>query len=257
MPPVVPPLPLPKSVPQLRAALAPIFQRPPNLPATTPHLFALIRISNMQYKVSVGDVIAVQRLRCDIGSQIAIKKVMMVGSPRFTAVGRPFLEHCRLIADVEEQKRMRPVLHVRALRAHRRTQWKDNYHPATILRIREMAYEPLVVGELHKYQGNLIALPGDDVVEGPVAALPGAADPHYPDEFEGGSDWVSVAPSSSSSSATTPVATASSNGRSGSSWTLENDSPNRQLHWLDSSDSVRGHTVSMVGGSFQTQKGQI
>ncbi|CUG04736.1 ribosomal protein L21p, putative [Bodo saltans] len=117
--------------------------------------FAVIGCGNMQYKVSVGDVIAVQRMRVEIGSRITIKKVHMVGGERFTAIGRPLLENVRVVADVEEQKRMRSVISYYADPGKRQTRLVEQQHPATILRIREIDFNPSVVGELDKYDGVL------------------------------------------------------------------------------------------------------
>ena len=117
--------------------------------------FAVVYCGNHQYKVSVGDVIAVQRMRVEIGSEIALKKVLLVGGPRFTAVGRPFLANCRVLADVEEQKRMRNVVSLFAPYGHRRVNWIDRAHAATILRIKKVEYSPILVGELNKYDGVL------------------------------------------------------------------------------------------------------
>lgn len=117
--------------------------------------FAVVYCGNHQYKVSPGDVIAVQRLRADIGSRITLKKVLMVGGPRFTAIGRPLLENVRVTADVEEQKRMRNVVSLFATHGRRQARWVDAQHAATILRIREVIYEPEVLGEVGKYDGVL------------------------------------------------------------------------------------------------------
>lgn len=124
--------------------------------AITNHLlpgskFAIIFCGNHQYKVSPGDVIAVQRLRAEIGSRIRLQKVLMVGGPRFTAVGRPLLEGVVVTADVEEQKRMRNVVSLFATPGRRRVRWVDAAHAATILRIRSITYQPQVLGELNKY----------------------------------------------------------------------------------------------------------
>ncbi|EAN96216.1 hypothetical protein C3747_35g67 [Trypanosoma cruzi] len=118
--------------------------------------FAVVYCGNLQYKVSVGDVIAVQRLRAEIGSCIALKKVLMVGGPRFTAIGRPLLTGVRVTADVEEQKRMRNIVSLFATPGRRRVRWVDAPHAATILRIREIQYAPQVAGELDKYNGMLL-----------------------------------------------------------------------------------------------------
>lgn len=133
--------------PAIAAALQPLLHGPK---------FAVLYCGNHQYKVSPGDVIAVQRLRAEIGSSIAFKKVLMVGGQRFTAIGRPLLEGVRVTADVEEQKRMRNVVSLFATPGRRHMRWVDAPHAATILRIREIVFEPEVVAEIDKYDGVLM-----------------------------------------------------------------------------------------------------
>ncbi|KAK7201683.1 Ribosomal prokaryotic L21 protein [Novymonas esmeraldas] len=146
--------------------------------------FAVVYCGNHQYKVSPGDVIAVQRLRAPIGSQIALKKVLMVGGPRFTAIGRPLLEHVRVTADVEEQKRMRNVVSLFATPGRRRMRWVDAQHAATILRIREVVYEPTIVGELDKYDGVLLKDFHVDKHTNPVFAAHAGYDVHATKDWE-------------------------------------------------------------------------
>jgi large subunit ribosomal protein L21 len=116
--------------------------------------FAVIWVTNLQYKVTAGDVIMVQRLRAEIGSSIALKKVMMVGGARFTAIGRPFLDNARVVCDVEEQNEGQTVISLSMPRM-RFLDWKTKQHEYTVLRVRQIDYEPSVVGELGKYTGNL------------------------------------------------------------------------------------------------------
>lgn len=113
--------------------------------------FAVVFCGNHQYKVSPGDVIVVQRLRAEIGSQIRLQKVLMIGGPRFTAIGRPLLERAIVSADVEEQKRMRNVVSLFATPGRRRVRWVDAPHAATVLRIRSISFTPEILGELDKY----------------------------------------------------------------------------------------------------------
>jgi ribosomal protein L21 len=134
-------------------------------------LFAVVYCTNLQFKVAQGDVFAVQRLRADVGSVIAMKKVMMVGGPRFTAIGRPFLENVRILCDVEENKAMRNQVYLRIPRGRRIVNWKDAPHQATILRVRSIEFEPQVVGELDKYAGSLIAQPEDSGFAASAAAV--------------------------------------------------------------------------------------
>jgi large subunit ribosomal protein L21 len=97
----------------------------------------------------------VQRLRAQIGSEITLKKVLMCGGQRFTAIGRPFLEYCRVLADVEEHKLTRNVISLFAPYSARNMRWHDMKHAASILRIKEIAYEPEIISEIDKYTGNL------------------------------------------------------------------------------------------------------
>ncbi|CAJ1020084.1 putative Ribosomal prokaryotic L21 protein [Leishmania shawi] len=161
--------------PTIAKALQPLIMGPK---------FAVVYCGNHQYKVSPGDVIAVQRLRAPIGSQIALKKVLMVGGPRFTAIGRPLLENVRVTADVEEQKRMRNVVSLFSTPGRRRLRWVDAQHAATILRIREVVYEPAVVGELDKYDGVLMKDFHADKHPNPVFTANDGYDLYYPKDWD-------------------------------------------------------------------------
>ncbi|CCW67900.1 unnamed protein product [Phytomonas sp. Hart1] len=130
--------------------------------------FAVVYCGTHQYKVSPGDVIVVQRLRAEIGSQIALKKVLMVGGARFTSIGRPFLDHARVLADVEEHKRMRNVVSLFSTPGRRMARWVDAAHAATVLRITEVNYEPEILGEVDKYSGVLLKEFNPEVHTNPV-----------------------------------------------------------------------------------------
>lgn len=129
--------------------------------------FAVVWCGNHQYKVSVGDVIVVQRLRAEIGSEIFLKKVLMLGGPQFTAIGRPLLERVEVRAAVEEQKRMRNVVSLYSTPGRRRTRWVDQAHAATVLRITDIQYAPEVLGEVDKYEGQLLPEEQFNPQEGP------------------------------------------------------------------------------------------
>ena len=126
-----------------------------NASSVTP-MFAVVAVGPTQYKVSQGDTIATPLFRATIGSKICLKKVLLVGGAKFTAIGRPLLENVRVICDVEENKMMRATPHVSRPRGRRLVFWKDMPAYCSILRVRSIEYEPVVVGELDKYNGNLI-----------------------------------------------------------------------------------------------------
>ena len=80
----------------------------------------------------------------------------MLGGAKFTAIGRPLLENARVVCDVEENKVMRIAPHVARPRGRRLVFWKDTPNYCSVLRVRSIDYDPVVVGEIDKYNGNLI-----------------------------------------------------------------------------------------------------
>jgi large subunit ribosomal protein L21 len=116
--------------------------------------FAVVWVTNLQYKVAAGDVIMVQRLRAEIGSTIALKKVLMVGGQRFTAVGRPLLDNARVLCTLEEQNDGTTVASL-SMPKTRQFDWTFSNHKFSVLRVTSIEYEPNVVGEVDKYTGDL------------------------------------------------------------------------------------------------------
>ena len=66
--------------------------------------FAVVRISGKQYKVGVDDVVVVDSLRksAEVGSEIKIEDVLLVGSVDKTVVGQPVVAGAVVTASVEE-----------------------------------------------------------------------------------------------------------------------------------------------------------
>ena len=52
-------------------------------------MFAVIRLLNRQHKVSKDDRVMVEKLPFEVGKQICIEDVLMVGTKDYTAIGRP------------------------------------------------------------------------------------------------------------------------------------------------------------------------
>ena len=76
----------------------------PEGPAPLGH-FAVIETGGKQYRVSVGDRIAVERLDGDAGSEITIDRVLMVGGDGAPQIGAPLLDGAAVTATIETQYR--------------------------------------------------------------------------------------------------------------------------------------------------------
>ena len=72
-------------------------------PTASRDLFAVIAHSGTQYKVSQDDTIVVDKIRgVDIGDQIELDEVLLVGSKKTTLIGCPLVTGSKVLASVEE-----------------------------------------------------------------------------------------------------------------------------------------------------------
>ena len=65
-------------------------------------LFAVMRLNDRQIKVITNDRIQMEKLPFEIGDQICIEDVLMIGTTDYTAIGRPRVQNARVFATLEE-----------------------------------------------------------------------------------------------------------------------------------------------------------
>ncbi len=67
--------------------------------------FAIIKTGGKQYKVSEGDVLDVEKLENEVGSEVTFSEVLLYANakPENTKVGQPFLEGVQVTAKVLDQ----------------------------------------------------------------------------------------------------------------------------------------------------------
>ncbi|XP_021294367.1 50S ribosomal protein L21, mitochondrial [Herrania umbratica] len=66
-------------------------------------VFAVVQIGSHQFKVSNGDCIFTERLKfCEVNDKLILNKVLLLGSPTQTIIGRPILPDAAVHAVVEE-----------------------------------------------------------------------------------------------------------------------------------------------------------
>ncbi|HEY7030999.1 MAG TPA: 50S ribosomal protein L21 [Thermomicrobiales bacterium] len=74
-------------------------------PPSAPKSYAIIETGGKQYRVSVGDRIAVERLAAQDGEEITIDRVLLVGGDGQTRVGTPVVAGASVIATVDDHFR--------------------------------------------------------------------------------------------------------------------------------------------------------
>ena len=74
------------------------------LPVEPTGIYAVIRVKGIQHKVMKDDRVMTEILARDveIGSQICIDDVLLVGTRDYTAIGRPTVSKAKVYATVEE-----------------------------------------------------------------------------------------------------------------------------------------------------------
>jgi large subunit ribosomal protein L21 len=99
------------------------------------NMYAVVQSGNRQYRVSEGDIVAVEKLSADVGSQVALDRVLLLSGDSGVEVGAPVVEGARVTAEVVSHDRWPKVeifrfkrrKNIRSLRGHRQ--------PYTLLKI--------------------------------------------------------------------------------------------------------------------------
>ena len=91
-------------------------------------MYAVIETGGKQYKVSVGQKLNVEKLEGEVGSQVTLEKVLMVGGDE-TKIGRPVLDGAAVTATIEAQDRGAKIVVFKKKRrkGYRKTQGHRQY----------------------------------------------------------------------------------------------------------------------------------
>ena len=90
-------------------------------------MYALVEAGGKQYKVTVGQIVDVERLLADVGETIDLDRVLLVCDGEAVQVGRPILEEAKVSAMVMDHGKgdkvivfkYRPKQRYRVKRGHR------------------------------------------------------------------------------------------------------------------------------------------
>lgn len=65
-------------------------------------MFAVVRIKGIQFKVCKDDRVTCELLPFEVGQQIELEEVLMIGTKDYTSLGRPIVEKAKVFATLEE-----------------------------------------------------------------------------------------------------------------------------------------------------------
>jgi large subunit ribosomal protein L21 len=73
-------------------------------------MFAVIRTGGKQYRVAENDVIRIEKLDAEAGSEVTFDQVLMVGGEGDAKIGAPLVEGATVKAELVEQMRDKKVI---------------------------------------------------------------------------------------------------------------------------------------------------
>lgn len=96
--------------------------------------FAVVDINTKQVKVSEGALVMTDRLKVDVGEQLIFDRLLLIGTPEFTLIGRPLIVG-KVYATVEAHDETEKLIVFKKKR--RKTYQRQYYHSSllTLLRI--------------------------------------------------------------------------------------------------------------------------
>ena len=97
--------------------------------------YAVIATGGKQYKVRQGDVLRVEKLAGEIGSEVVFDQVLMVSDGENATIGTPVVEGATVTGHITAQDRARKVLVFKQKRRKRYRQKNGHRQPYTAVKI--------------------------------------------------------------------------------------------------------------------------
>ena len=107
-------------------------------------MFAVMRIGNRQHKVTKDDRVMIEKIDIEVGQQICIDDILMVGTEDYTAIGRPTVSNAKVYATLEELSQTAKVLYYKNKRRKGYQRSGGHRQTVNVLRIDGIEHE---VGE--------------------------------------------------------------------------------------------------------------
>lgn len=101
-------------------------------------MFAVIETGGKQYKVSIGSVVNVEKLTANVGDEVILDKVLLVGKDDGILVGKPYVEGAKVVAKVVRQDKYPKVI---VFKFKRKKHYRRKYghrQPFTQLSVQEI-----------------------------------------------------------------------------------------------------------------------
>ena len=101
-------------------------------------MFAILRTGGKQYRVAVGDQIAVERIDGEIGATVSLNDILAIGGDAAPKVGTPTVPGAEVHARIVQQPRATKVIVFKKKRRKNYRRKRGHRQELTVLKIEEI-----------------------------------------------------------------------------------------------------------------------
>jgi large subunit ribosomal protein L21 len=101
-------------------------------------MYAVIKTGGKQYRVAANEVLTVEKLEGDAGSEVEFTEVLMIGGTGEPKVGKPLVAGARVLAELVEQTRGPKLIAFKKRRRKNSRRKKGHRQDLTKVRIRDI-----------------------------------------------------------------------------------------------------------------------
>lgn len=101
-------------------------------------MYAVIAAGGKQYRVETGEILRVEKLKGDVGAEVAFDQVLMLGEGENVRIGRPLVEGASVKGRIVEQGKHRKIVVFKFKRRKRYRRKQGHRQLFTAVRIDEI-----------------------------------------------------------------------------------------------------------------------
>ena len=101
-------------------------------------MYAIIHTGGKQYKISVGDLIRVEKMEGKTGDIVELKEVLFYAEGEKVLTGQPLLPNAKIVGEIQGQQRAKKVIVFKMKRRKGYARRKGHRQSFTTLKIKEI-----------------------------------------------------------------------------------------------------------------------
>ncbi len=102
-------------------------------------MYAVFETGGKQHKVTEGEIIRVEKLKAEPGTEVVFDKIMMVKTDEKVMIGRPYVDNASVKAEVVEQGKHKKIIIFKYKRKKNYQRKQGHRQRYTAIQIKEMA----------------------------------------------------------------------------------------------------------------------